>query len=58
MVVQLVEALPKAGRSQFRFPMVSLEFFIDIILPSGCNMALGSTQPLTEMSSRVKAIGA
>jgi len=28
--------------------MVSMEFFIDIILP----IALGSTQPLTEMSAR------
>jgi hypothetical protein len=34
-------------KSRDRFPMVSLEFFIDIILP-----ALGSTQPLTEMSTR------
>jgi hypothetical protein len=33
--------------SRVRFPMVSLEFFIDIILP-----ALRSTQPLTEMSTR------
>jgi len=32
--------------------MVSLEFFIDIILPSGHIMALGSTLPLTEMSTR------
>jgi len=24
----------QAGRSRIRFPMVSLEFFIDIILPS------------------------
>ena len=24
----------KVGRSRFRFPMVSLEFFIDIILPA------------------------
>jgi len=30
---------------------VSLEFFIDIILP-GRTMALGLTQPLTEMSTR------
>jgi len=30
--------------------MVSLEFFIDIILP-GRIMALGSTHPLTEMST-------
>jgi hypothetical protein len=35
----------QAGRSWIRFPMVSLEFFIDIILPA----ALGLTQPLTEM---------
>ena len=58
MVVQLVEALPKAGRSRFRFQMVSLEFFIDIILPSSWIMALGLTQPLTEMSRRVKATSA
>jgi len=31
---------------------VSLEFFIDIILP-----ALGSTQPLTEMSTRNTSCG-
>jgi len=30
--------------------MVSLEFFIDN--PSGRTMALGSTQPLTEMSTK------
>ena len=36
------------GRSRVRFPIVSLEFFIDIILPA----ALGLTQPLTEMSTR------
>jgi hypothetical protein len=49
-VGQLVEALPyTAGRSRVRFPMVSLEFFVDIILLA---MALGSTQPLTEMSAR------
>jgi len=28
--------------------MVSLEFFIDIILPAALCMALGLTQPLTE----------
>jgi len=38
------------GRSQVRFPMVSLEFFIDIIL-------LGSTQPLTEMCTRDVFLG-
>jgi hypothetical protein len=33
--------------------MVSLEFFIDTRCnPSGRNMALGSTQPLTEMIAR------
>jgi hypothetical protein len=31
--------------------MMSLEFFIDIN-PSDRSMALGSTQPLTEMSTR------
>jgi len=30
--MQLVEAI-QAGRLQVRFPMMSLEFFIDIILP-------------------------
>jgi hypothetical protein len=43
-VAQLVET--QNGRSLGRFPMVSLEFFI------GLTMALGSTQPLTEMSTR------
>ena len=43
-------ALP-ARRSRVRFPMVSQELFIDIILP-GRTMALGLTQPLTEMSTR------
>jgi len=45
-VAQLVEAL--RYKSRVRFPMVSMEFFIDIILPT----ALWSTQPLTEMSTR------
>jgi hypothetical protein len=39
----------RAGRSRVRFPMRSLDFSIDLILPSR-TMALGSTQPLTEMS--------
>jgi len=51
----------QAGRSRVRLPMVSLEIFIDIILPAAL-VALGSTQPLTEMSTRyflgVKAAGA
>jgi len=33
----------QAGRSLVRFPMLSLEYFIDIILP-GSNMAMGSAQ--------------
>ena len=36
----------KAGRSQVRFLMVSVEFFIDIILP-----AMGSTHPLRQRFS-------
>jgi hypothetical protein len=36
--------------------MVSLEFLIDTI-PSGRTMALGSTQPLTEMSTRNVSYG-
>jgi len=38
----------KIGRSLFLSQNVSLEFFIDIILP----IALGSTQLITEMSAR------
>jgi len=41
----------QAGRSRVRFPIVSLEFFIDIILPAAL-WTWGSTQPLTEMSTR------
>ena len=40
----------QAGRSRVRFPMRSLEFFIDNL--SGRTTALGSTQHLTEMSTR------
>jgi len=52
----------QAGWPQDRFPMVSLEFFIDVILLAMC-MKLELTQPLTEMSTRnisweVKAAGA
>ena len=39
----------QVGRSRVRLPMVSLEFFIDN--PSGRTMALGSTQPPTEMNT-------
>ena len=38
----------QAGRSRVRIPLVTLELFIDIIR----TMALGSTHPLTEMSTR------
>ena len=41
----------RTGRSRVRFPMVSLDFF-QWHNPSGRNMVLGSTQPLTEMSTR------
>jgi hypothetical protein len=52
----------QTGRSRVWFPMVSLDFFIDIILPVAL-WPWGSTQPLTEMSTRniswgVKAAGA
>jgi hypothetical protein len=38
----------QAGRSLVRFTMLSLEFFINI---NGSTMALGLTQPLTEVST-------
>jgi hypothetical protein len=47
-VAQLVEAL---RCKRVRSPMVSLEFFI-LSKPSGRTVALGLTQPLTEMSTR------
>ena len=48
----------QAGRSWVRFPITLLEFFINLLL-----LALRSTQPLTEMSTRniswrVKVVGA
>jgi len=39
------------GRTRVRFPLASLELFIDIILPAR-TVALGSTQPLAEKSTR------
>jgi hypothetical protein len=42
----------QAGRSRVRSRMVSLEFFIDIIL-----WPWGPTQPLTEMSTRNISLG-
>jgi hypothetical protein len=41
----------QAGWSRIRFPVRSLDFSIGLILPAAL-MALGSTQPLTEMSIR------
>jgi len=45
------------GRSWIRFLMVSLEFFIDIILPTAL-CPLGLIQPVTEMSTRNISWGA
>jgi hypothetical protein len=42
----------QAGKSRVRFPMRSMDFPIDLILPAALTMALGSTQPLTEMNTR------
>jgi hypothetical protein len=39
----------QTGKSRVSFPMDSLEFFCNLILRI---VALGSTQPLTEMSTR------
>jgi hypothetical protein len=48
----VVKVLPyKSEDSLVRSQMVSLEFFIDIN-PSDRIMALGSTEPLTKMSTR------
>jgi hypothetical protein len=41
----------QAGRSRIRFPMKSLDFAIDLIVPAAI-WPWGSTQPLTEMSTR------
>jgi hypothetical protein len=53
-VAQLVGGTSlRAGFELIRFPMGSLGFFlINLIIPS-----LGSTQPLTEMSTRVMSLG-
>jgi hypothetical protein len=47
----------QTGRSRVRFPMESLEFFSDLILIVAPIVALGSTQPLTEMSTRNPSCG-
>jgi len=55
-VAQLVVALRYKPKVRgFDSPMVSLEFFIDII--SGRNIALDLTQSLTEMSTRIVSWG-
>jgi hypothetical protein len=41
----------QVGRLRVRFSMSSLDFSVDLILSSR-TMALGSTQPLTEMNTR------
>jgi hypothetical protein len=44
-------AVLQVGRLWFRIPLRSLDFF-SLPNPSGCSMALGFTQPSTEMSTR------
>jgi hypothetical protein len=61
-VIPVLSTALQTGRSRVRFPMVSMDFF-HWHNPVGRTMALGSTQPLTEMSTRniswvVKAAGA
>jgi hypothetical protein len=41
----------QAGRTRVRFQMRSSDFF-NLPIPSSCAMALGLTQPVTEMSTR------
>jgi hypothetical protein len=51
----------QTGRSRVRFPMVSLEFFIDIILPAHYGPGVDSTSNRNwyqEYFLRVKAAGA
>jgi hypothetical protein len=44
------------GRSRFRFPMMALDFSIELFCSSR-SMGLGSTQPLTEISARNLSVG-
>jgi len=41
----------RAERSRIPYVVLSLEFVMDINKPAGRTSALGSTQPLTEMST-------
>jgi hypothetical protein len=41
----------QAGRLRDRVPMMWIFFFFNLPTPSNRTMALGSTQPLTEMST-------
>jgi hypothetical protein len=43
--------MPRAGRSRVRVPIKWI-FFFNLSNPSSRTVALGSTQPLTEMSTR------
>jgi hypothetical protein len=52
LTYSLINSALLAGRSQVRFPMVALEFFIDVIL-----LALWSTQYLTEMRTTNRCVG-
>jgi hypothetical protein len=54
---QMLGITLQAGRSQIRFPMVSLGFFIHIILLAEL-WSWVSTQPLTEMGTRNISWGA
>jgi hypothetical protein len=42
----------QAGRSQIRFPMRALDF-VYLPNPSSHTMILGSTKPLTDLSTRI-----
>jgi len=56
-VAHSVEALSyKPEGRGFQFPMVSLEFFVDITLPAAL-WSPGLTQPLTELSTKNISLG-
>jgi hypothetical protein len=45
--------MPQAGRSQDQLTIRWIFFFFNLPKPSSRTMALGSSQPLTEMSTRI-----